>query len=342
MKNTSYSILIALFIAATFTPISLAQYSPGGDSPDGEKARVRKGKLHIYDVKYSPDSTRVAVAGSFGIRLYDVQTGEEPVQFIGHRGKKVWSVAFSPDGKRFVSGGQDNTIRLWDVNTGKLLRTITERAWSVAFSPDGTTIASGDWIQTISLWDVNTGKRLLTLPGHTIKLWSLAFSPDGRMLASCGCDYNTGSGYDSIRLWDVKTGKHIRTIGEEAAGNGITDVAFSPDGKTIASASSSILRLWDVKTGKHIRTFTEDAASVWRVAFSPDGKTIASANIGAIIGLWDVETGKLLRTISGQGCVGKVVAFSPDGKTIASGGWQVAYLWDANTGQRLRTLIKDY
>ncbi len=168
MKNTLYSILTALFVAATFTPISLAQYSPGWDSPDGANARIRGGKLRIYDVKYSPDSTRVAVSGSFGVRLYDVQTGEEQVQFIGHRGKKVWSVAFSPDGKRLVSGGQDNTIRLWDVNIGKHIRTITERAWSVAFSPDGTTIASGDWIQTISLWDVNTGKRLFTLPENII------------------------------------------------------------------------------------------------------------------------------------------------------------------------------
>jgi WD40 repeat protein len=110
-------------------------------------------------------------------------------------------VAFSPDGKTLASGSDDNTIKLWDVATGKEQATLKgHTAWvaSVAFSPDGKTLASGG-DTTVRLWDME-GKELATLKGHTKGVNSVAFSPDGKTLAS-------GSQDKTIKLWDVSPAK---------------------------------------------------------------------------------------------------------------------------------------
>jgi WD40 repeat protein len=120
-------------------------------------------------------------------------------------------VTFSPDGRHLASGSQDQTVRLWDVNTGQCLKTLaghTNWVSSVAFSPDGRLLASGSNDQTVRLWDISTGQSLKTLSGHTNWVWSVAFSPDGRLLAS-------GSADATLKLWDVQTGEYLKTLQPE-------------------------------------------------------------------------------------------------------------------------------
>ncbi|MEH1989677.1 WD40 repeat domain-containing protein, partial [Nostoc sp.] len=148
---------------------------------------------------------------------------------------------FSPDGKTLASGSSDNTIKLWDVSTGKAIKTLighSSSVWGVGFSPDGKTLASGSSDNTIKLWDVSTGKAIKTLTGHSSSVYSVGFSPDGKTLAS-------GSFDKTIKLWDVNTGKAIKTLTGHSSS--VYSVGFSRDGKTLVSGSrDKTVILWDL------------------------------------------------------------------------------------------------
>jgi WD40 repeat protein len=283
----------------------------------------------------------------------------------GHS-KWVNSVAYSPDGQTLASGSEDNTIKLWNVNTGNLLQTFEGHSkWvnSVAYSPDGQTLASGSndnnssivlasgsFDDTIKLWNVKTGKLLQTLEGNSHSVNSVAYSPDGQTLASGGSisyqelirlkyspDLASGSYDQSIKLWDVKTGKLLQTLKGDSGS--VKSVAYSPDGQTLASGSYDQTKLWDVKTGKLLQTLKGHSGSVKSVAYSPDGQTVASGSDDNTIKLWNVKTGKLLQTLEGHSSWVNSVAYSPDGQTVASGSRDSTIkLWNVKTGKLLQTL----
>jgi WD40 repeat protein len=246
----------------------------------------------------------------------------------------ITSLAISPDGKKLASGSEDNTVQLWDVETGKQLTTLTghsDYVLSVAFSPDGGKLASGSKDKTVRLWDVSTGTQLTTLKGHSSDVSSVAFSPDGKKLAS-GSDENT------VRLWDISTGTQLATLTGHS--DGVFSVTFSPDGKKLASGSEdNTVRLWDVETGKQLTTLKGHSSDVRSVAFSPDGKKLASGSSDHTVRLWDVSTGTQLVTLTGHLYDILSVAFSPDGKKLASGSKdKTVRLWDVGTGRKPKIL----
>ena len=202
-------------------------------------------------------------------------------------------------------------------------------------------------VSRVFLWDVATGKLLRTFPERDGSVFSVAFSPNGKTLAT-GTGYYSSTGTlaspSVTRLWDVATGKLLRTFPERDGS--VLSVAFSPNGKTLATgtdpfagpdtfADMGVTRLWDVATGKLLRTFPERDGSVFSVAFSPDGKTLATgtdtstdATDTGTAHLWDVATGTLRTTLQQDGSV-LSVAFSPDGKTLATGTLNgTTLLWD--------------
>jgi WD40 repeat protein len=272
---------------------------------------------------------------SFGPARAQDRPKIEIVPTLGHS-ERVTSVAFSPDGRRVLSGSADKTIKLWDTATGSLIRTFeghSSQVNSVAFSPDGTRVLAGGLGKTFELWDAATGALIRTFEGHQSWVNSVAFSPDGtRVLA--------GGGGKTFELWDAATGALIRTF--EGHSDWVPSVAFSPDGDRMLSASSDV-ELWDAATGALIRTFEGHSGPVHSVTFSPDGSRVLSGSADKTIKLWDAATGALIRTFdwhSDEGHSGGVtsVAFSPDGgRVLSDGGGKTIKLWDAATGALIRT-----
>lgn len=257
------------------------------------------------------------------------QTTQHAHLMVQAGGAWVDAVAFSPDGRRVLTGGWDKIARLWDVQTGKELQSFVGHSGfvtSVAFSSDGTRVLTGSGDQTARLWDVETGKELQRFAGPTYAINSVAFSPDRRKVL-------TGNDDGTARIWDVQTGKELLTIQEDSS---VTSVAFSPDGRSLLTGADVYALLWDAQTGKPVGSF--EGNSIMRsVAFSPDGRTVLTGGDDNSAWLWDVKTGKALKRFEGHSREVYAVAFSPDGRWVLTGsGDTTARLWDVEGGKEVR------
>ncbi len=250
---------------------------------------------------------------------------------FGHT-NDVNSVSFSPNGKILASASWDNTIKLWDVKSGREIRTLerhTDGVNSVSFSPNGKILASASWDNTIKLWNIESGREIRTLERHTDGVNSVSFSPNGKMLASASND-------STIKLWNVESGQEIRTL--KGYNSSVSSVSFSPNGKILASNSYGTIKLWDIESGLEIRTLERHTDGVNSVSFSPNGKILASNSYGTIK-LWNIETGQEIRTLEGHTAWVTSVSLSPSGKVLALGSWdKTIELWNIETGQEIRTL----
>jgi hypothetical protein len=219
---------------------------------------------------------------------------------------KVTSVAISPDGQTLVSGCADKTIKVWNLSTGKVIRTLTEdigEVSSVAISADGNLLAVGSCDtprSNVKVWRLATGKLLHTLLGHQKPVNFVLISPDGQILAS---------GSNKIKIWNLHKGDRICTLWHSSA---VYAAAISPDGTILASGSSDHkIRIWDPRTGEPLRTLSGHLGEVKAIAISPDGQILISGSADKTIKIWHLDTGDVLYTLTGHSDEVKSVVVSP-------------------------------
>jgi WD40 repeat protein/serine/threonine protein kinase len=283
------------------------------------------GGLELADeqVNVGPDDRQV-------VRVRPTREGEL-LRLEGHTGP-VHTVAISPDGRLALSVSGlpqgDETMRLWDLRTGKEVRQFTGHKGqliAVAFSPDGKRALSGGDDTVARLWDVATGQLLREYRGHTNQIVVLTFSPDGKRFLS-------GSHDHSMRLWDVESGEQLGLFNDHTGS--VMGAVFTPDGlRAVSGGHDSTLRVWDLATGQELRRVHADGQTIECVMLSPDGRLAAAPGYDRSIRLWDVETGRLVRRLLGHTNVVSTVAFSPDGRYLVSGSMdRTVRLWDVASG----------
>ena len=331
------------------TPNDATQF----ELPKGAIARYGKGRIN--DIKYSPDNSLLAVSTTIGIWLHKANSGQVLALLKGHT-KATSVLAFSPDGELLASGSDDATIRLWDTTTYQSIRTLKTNGYvtAIAFSPNGKTLATVS-VKKIQMWHMRTLQPIFIISQGDSTVTDLVFSPDGKSLASASID-------DSIKLWDAKTGQLKINFDEETFGFRTAGeyrprgpkVAFSPDGKSLASTAvdrngfaDKKIKVWNTQTGELQATLEQDSLVLQHpftnVQFSIDGRTVICCKSDGTLLHWNPKTDETVNSFGeAENRQYTLLPISPKNNTFV---WQTKddyfELWDVETGHLL-TILRDF
>jgi len=260
--------------------------------------------------------------------------GDSLIRTMKGHSSSVNAVVVTPDGQRVISGSDDTTIKVWNLETGEHIRTMEGHNGSVnslTVTPDGLHVISGSDDKTIKVWNLETGEHIRTMEGHNGSVSVVAVTPDGRCAIS-------GSYDKTIKVWDMKTGGHIRTMKDHYSS--VMALADTPEGLYVISQSEDkMLKVWDLKTGDHISTMGGHNGFITAVVVTPDGRRAISGSDGKMLRVWDLKTGDHIRTMKDHYSLVMALAVTSDGRRVISGSMDnMLRVWDLETGDHICTM----
>ncbi|WP_422928788.1 WD40 repeat domain-containing protein [Singulisphaera sp. PoT] len=319
--------------------------------------KLREHQTAVRAIAYSPDGKSLASAGGSHVRINDAAT-LKPKQTINLPAGGVLCLAFSHDNKKLATGGMSLQVQVWDVETANLISALNPTgdilALKFSYVADILAVVSGTASgehpapAVIALWDIGPNQAMRgSFRGHLGNAFSIAFSPDCGQLATGGDDR-------TIRLWDAGQNRMVAVLDgwlppglEKTAPilnlDPVEVVAASPDGKTVAVATSgdSVITFWDAASRKVEKTLPALEGKVHVLVFSPDGKTLASGGEDAKVTLWDPATGAVVGKLEGHSGPITCLAFSADGSKLVTGGQDAAaILWDLERRAEIATFAR--
>ena len=269
----------------------------------------------------------------------------------------VNSVSVTPDGRSVVSGSNDKTLRVWDLETGRCIQILeghSDSVNSVSLTPDGRRVVSGSNDKTLRVWDLATGHCIQVLEGHSDSVSAVSVTPDGRRAIS-------GSWDKTLRVWDLDKGRYVHIL--KGHTSGVLTVGITPDGrKAVSGGWDQLLRVWDLEDGLCLKVLGEFSSSnrwplgsVYSVSLTPDGRRLVSGGDDHTLIFWDLETsGRIqtfdyygleiggvirgIKTVEGFGPL-KATSITSDGRWVVSGGDDTTLrVWDSETGLCIKTM----
>jgi hypothetical protein len=331
----------------------------GAKPPKGARERTRTvltalpmGVHPVRALAVSADKSTIAAGRANEIHIYSARTGTYVRTLVdpqlaypdGKPGRAshlaiVDSLAFSPDGK-YVASGAFQEIKLWDVRTGVLRRTIpglADRVLALAFAPTSKLLAMGGGLPSqdgeIKVFEVETGKLVTEIKnGHSDTVFGVCFSPDSTKLA-------TGAADKFVKVFEIPSGKFLKSF--EGHTHHVLDVAWKADGKLLASAGAdNAIKVWDYEKGEQIRTLAGHAKQVTRLLFLGKTSEIVTCSGDQTVRLWNVDNGGNVRNFGGSRDFLYAVGVTPDGAIVVAGGEEgIVRLYNGSTGQLVKELL---
>jgi len=267
----------------------------------------------------SPNGSRIATAGATTVELRDARTGKRLLSLAG-LASPVHDVAYSPDGSRIVTGGDDGTATVWNAHTGKRLFVLPDPGTGggflgVAFSRDGTRLATADGLGNIRIWQLARRRVVRTISAPD-PVCGVAWSPDDTLVGAGQCGGYNFSGASATRAWNVRTGRLVFETTGPAAG---LAVRFAPDGRRLVTPTlTGKAEIWDVRAHRRVATLAGHTGQVVAVAYSRDGRDVATGSTDGTARVWDARSGQPLLVLHGHTATVDAVEFTPDNRRLVT------------------------